>query len=163
MVLSPDLGSLGGVTFAPVIAGAFYALANIATREWCEGESAHVLTAGYLVMLGICGAVGMIVMTLAAPVVPEGPEGFLLRGAVWPEPRVWLWTLVQAVATVVGVSLMVRAYQLADAARVSVMEYVILPFSAFWAWVLFGQTITMTAIMGIILIIAAGVVMARGR
>jgi hypothetical protein len=41
MVLGPE--ALAGASLAaalPVVAGALYALGNIATREWCAGESA---------------------------------------------------------------------------------------------------------------------------
>ena len=39
-----------------VIAGALYALGNIATREWCAGESAETILAGFFGMLGVIGA-----------------------------------------------------------------------------------------------------------
>ena len=49
-----------------------------------------------------------------------------------------------------------RAYQIADASRVAIFEYVILPASAFWSWALWGETLGRQAWMGIGLIIAAG-------
>jgi drug/metabolite transporter (DMT)-like permease len=63
LVLGPE--ALKGATFAallPVIAGALYALGNIATREWCAGESAETILAGFFGMLGVIGLVGMAVL-----------------------------------------------------------------------------------------------------
>ena len=159
MVLAPDLGAIGPATLAPVVAGAFYAMANIATREWCAQESAATLTLSYMLMMGVAGVLGMGVLWVLAPEAAAGAEGFLLRGLVWPSSEALFWTVVQAVVSVIGVGLMVRAYQLAEASRVSIFEYVILPFSAAWSWVLWGQGISLVAAFGMVLIIVAGAAM----
>ena len=165
MVLAPDGDEIGWTTLLPVLAGAFYAMGNMATREWCKGETAMVLTLWYMVVIGVFGALGLGLLTLIAPEVPPGAEGFLIRPLVWPlSAGFWGWTFVQAAVSVVGVALMVWAYQLAEASRVAIFEYVILPFSALWSFLLFGQTITWLAVAGMGLIIGAGVVLAlRGR
>jgi drug/metabolite transporter (DMT)-like permease len=165
MVLAPDGDEIGWTTLLPVLAGGFYALGNMATREWCKGETAMVLTLWYMLVIGVFGAIGTVVLTLIAPEVPPGAAGFLIRPLVWPlSAGFWGWTFVQAAVSVVGVALMVWAYQMAEASRVAIFEYVILPFSALWSFLLFGQTITWLAVAGMGLIIGAGVVLAlRGR
>ena len=82
------------------------------------------------------------------------------RGPVWPSGDFWFWTFVQAAGSLIGVGMMVRAYQVADATRVSVFEYVILPASAFWAWVIWGETLTWLAVAGMAMIVAAGLMIA---
>jgi drug/metabolite transporter (DMT)-like permease len=52
---------------------------------------------------------------------------------------------------------MVRAYQIADATRVSVIEYTILPASAVWSWVIWGEVLSPIAVLGMVMIVAAGV------
>ncbi len=60
--------------------------------------------------------------------------------------------------------MMVKAYQMAEASRVAVFEYVILPASAFWTWALWGEVLSMRAMAGMVLIFAAGLIIAvRGR
>jgi drug/metabolite transporter (DMT)-like permease len=141
-----------------------YAMGNIATREWCAEESASTLVAGFFVALGVLGAVGMAVLTLAPLVVPEGTAGFLQRGPVWPSGTFYFWTFVQAAGSLVGVGMMIRAYQITDAAKASVLEYVILPASAFWTWVLWGTGLAPLAVVGMALIVAAGTLIAfKGR
>lgn len=161
LVLGPS--ALEGATMAavlPVAAGLMYAIGNIATREWCAGESALTLTAGFFAALGIIGCTGMLVLSFLQIAALPGPEGFIPRGWVWPDGTFLFWTFVQAAGSLVGVAFGVRAYQLARANRVAVMEYVILPASAFWGWMLWNEVPSLSAVAGMALIIAAGVLIA---
>lgn len=160
-VLGPQ--AMSGASLAavlPVLAGALYALGNVATRQWCPKESAETLLAGFFLMMGLFGALGMLVLTVVPLMAPAGADGFLLRGWVWPTAPFLLWTFVQAAGSLMGVAMMIRAYQIADAGRVSVIEYVILPASAFWSWALWGELLTPLAVMGMALIVAAGCLIA---
>ena len=162
MVLGPE--AMAGATFAallPVIAGALYALGNIATREWCQGESAETLVAGFFGMLGVIGLTGMAVLVIVPLAVPEGPEGFLQRGPVWPTATFLWWTFVQAAGSLLGVGRIIKAYQIAEASKVSVFEYVILPASAAWGFFLWDEKLTLMAVAGMSLIALAGVLIAR--
>lgn len=161
LVLGPEaLGETSLAAVLPVLAGAFYAMGNIATREWCEQESAPTLLAGFFVALGILGAVGMLVLWVHPVPVAEGTAGFLTRGPVWPGQEFWFWTFVQAAGSLVGVGLMIRAYQITDASKASVLEYVILPASAFWTWALWGTGLAPMAMAGMVLITLAGAMIA---
>jgi drug/metabolite transporter (DMT)-like permease len=162
MVLGPK--AMSGATLAallPVIAGALYALGNIATRQWCAGESAETLVAGFFGMLGVMGLIGMAVLTLFPVAVPAGAEGFVQRGPVWPTGSFLWWTFVQAAGSLLGVAMIIKAYQIADASKVSVFEYIILPASAAWGFLLWGETLTWLAVAGMGLIALAGVLIAR--
>ena len=145
----------------PVIAGAFYAMGNIATREWCAEERAEVLVAGFFGILGVYGLIGLAVLTAFPLTVPEGAEGFLQRGPVWPSGTFLWWTFVQAAGSLLGVGMFVKAYQMAEASRVSVFEYVILPASAAWGFILWGERLTWLAAAGMALIALAGILIAR--
>lgn len=161
LVLGPE--AMGGASLAavlPVLAGALYAWGNIATRQWCAGESAETLLGGFFMALGLLGLTGMAVLHLWPLEAPPGPDGFVLRGAVVPSTTFLFWTFVQAAGSLLGVGMMIKAYQLADAGRVSVIEYVILPASAFWSWAIWGQTLGLLAVAGMGLIAAAGMMIA---
>ena len=157
LVLGPE--AMAGASLPavlPVLAGAMYAMGNIATREWCPQESAETLLAGFFLALGVIGVVGMAVLWMMPLEVPEGPAGFLQRGPVWPSATFYFWTFVQAAGSLMGVGMMIRAYQITDASKASVLEYVILPASAFWTWVLWGKGLAPLAVVGMVLIVAAG-------
>ena len=165
LVLGPGQGTLlSPLTLLPIGAGALYALGNIATRQWCAGETAETLLMGFFAALGIFGLFGMGVFALWPQEVAEGADGFILRGAVWPSTTFLFWTFVQAAGSLLGVGMMIRAYQVAEASRVAIFEYVILPASAFWAYLIWGDVLAVTAFWGIVMIFAAGLIIAlRGR
>lgn len=144
----------------PVLAGAFYAMGNIATREWCAEESTETLTLGFFAGIGVLGLIGLIVLAVFPVDVPEGAAGFVARGWVWPSAAFYGWTFVQAAGSLVGVAMLMRAYQIAEASRVSVFEYLNLPLAAFWGWVLWGETLGIWAVLGMALITLAGAMIA---
>lgn len=164
LVLKPGTGApLGLASLVPVAAGFFYALGNIATREWCEGENAVTLTAGFFAALGLFGLIGMGVLALFPAVVPPGAAGFVLRGPVWPGLIASCWIFVQALGSLIGVGLMVRAYQIAEASRVAVFEYVVMPAAAFWGWLIWAEVPGPVQSAGMVLIVLAGLLIALRR
>lgn len=161
LVLGPSaLGETSIAALLPVAAGALYAWGNVATREWCAQESAETLLVGFFLALGVLGLCGMALLALLPVPVPPGAEGFIQRGWVWPSSGFWFWTFVQAAGSLFAVGMMIRAYQLADTSRVSVFEYLVLPASALWGWLLWGEVLAFTSVLGMALIAVAGAVIA---
>ncbi len=73
LVLGPSaMGDASVAALLPILAGAMYALGNIATREWCAAESAETLLGGFFVALGVLGLAGLAVLWLLPVEVPEG-------------------------------------------------------------------------------------------
>ncbi len=164
LVLGPASGErIGAATVLPVAAGALYALGNLATREWCARETAETLLAGFFVTLGLFGVIGMGALALWPVPVPEGAAGFVLRGATVPTGRFLIWTFVQAAGSLIGVGLMIRAYQIAAASRVAIFEYVILPASALWSYLLWAEVVSPRAALGMGLIFLAGLIIVLRR
>ncbi|WP_284162678.1 DMT family transporter [Frigidibacter sp. SD6-1] len=160
LVLGFGLRAVTPAMVLPIVAGLFYALGNLATREWCAGETAETLLLGFFLGLGFFGLIGMAVLSVWNPEVAEGTAGFVLRGPVWPSSAFLFWTFVQAAGSLLGVGLMIRAYQVAEASRVAVFEYAILPMSALWTWAIWGEGISLSAVLGMALIVFAGAIIA---
>lgn len=161
LVLGPQATS--GASFAallPVLAAILYGLGNIATRQWCEGESASTLLAGFFTALGLCGAVGLAVLTLFPLEAPAGTDGFVLRGPTLLTGEFLFWTFIQAAGSLFGVGMAIRAYQLTQVGRAAVLEYLILPASALWAYVIWGDSLSLLALLGMGLIALAGALIA---
>ncbi len=164
LVLGPE--ALVGSPLAaglPVLAGALYAMGNVATRAWCSEESAEVLTAGFFLALGLLGLLGIGILSIVPLPVASGAEGFLTRGPVWPGLAVWGWIMVQAIGSLLAIVLMVRGYQVTLTATASVFEYLVLPASALWSWVLWGDVLGLPALIGMALIATAGATIAWAR
>lgn len=156
MVIRPDPANLELIAFLPIVAGLFYAIGAVATRAWCEGEGTLSLTAGFFVMLALMGAVGCVIF----PGVGAGAEGFAARGWMPLDVSLLFWIAIQAVATLIGIALLFRGYQIGEASSVAVFEFSLLIFASGWAWYLWGQAVTPLAQLGMLLIIISGAVIA---
>lgn len=156
LVLQPDTGAFSFWTLLPVLGGLFYAVAIIATREWCEGESTMTLLIGVMSFQGGFSALAAIVLVLFN--IPE--TGFLSMRWVWPVTEVWPLIWLQAVGSLAGVWCIIKAYQLGEAGFVSVFEYSVMIFGPFFAWWLFGQPVGLWQAVGIALIASAGIIIA---
>jgi drug/metabolite transporter (DMT)-like permease len=158
LVLQPFKGGLDPVALVPMASGFFYAIGALATRQWCEGESTLSMLLFFFLWLGLFGLIGTAWFTLVPVEVPAGPDGFLLRGLVWPGATSWALLGVQVVGSMVAVGMLFRGYQLGDAAQVAIFEYSLLIFAAFWGYLMFGQTLGPMAVLGMGLIVASGAV-----
>ncbi len=163
IILRPDRAEGTLLSLVPVVAGLFYAVSLIATRRWCAGESTLTLNAGFFLLMGIGGLLGAAALSLWPAAAPAGTEGFVLRGWVQPSWDVLLLILMQAVGSLVGIGLIIRGYQLADASYVAVFEYALLIFAAAWAFVLWDEAPDPLALAGMAAIVAAGSIIALRR
>ena len=160
-VLKPDLGELSYFSFLPLLAGFFYGLLGLTTRYLCPTESTETLTFGFFVALGIYGLLGLLYFTLFPT---TGEISFLTKGFVWPSAKFNLIIICQALVSVVGVALITRGYQVADASYVSVFEYAFLLSAGFWGYMLFGEMLDLTALLGVTFIALAGIIILfRGK
>ena len=160
LVLGIQDGAPGWIMMMPVAGGLIYATGSMATRILCSEESTISMLAGIMIVQFIIGTLALVGLTIWAPVVPDGADGFLLRGLVWPIETVFPYIAMQAVISVAGVFLLIRAYQWGEASQVSVLEYSIMIFGPFFAWLLMGQSITPMMMAGIALIMVAGWIIA---
>ena len=160
LVLDSDWSTLNWISFLPVVGGVFYAMGAVATRQLCEGESTLSMLAMLFIIQAIIGAVALAFLGQFEFSVPEGAAGFIQRGWVWPVTAALPFILLQAVGSVLGVGLIIRAYQLGSASYVAVYEYSVFISGPFFAWMLFGQTVTAVQTGGILLVAAAGIVIA---
>ena len=154
LVLKPDVGGLGWANLIPVSAGLMYAIGNVATRKWCEGESAVALLWSYMFLMLVFGGFGVIYLYFN----PGDPGSYLTRGWVWPSATVWGWIWLQAVFSLVGIGFIMKAYLIGEVTYVSVFEYSMLIFASITAYVLFGDRVGLLGFAGIGLIIITGIV-----
>jgi len=160
VVLGPSSNSLGWVLVMPVAGAVLYAGGVIATRSLCAGESTLTLLLGIFVAQAVLGALALSVMPILFDQDLDGPGAFLTRGWVWPMTEAMPYVVLQGVGAVLGVGLLNRAYQLGEASYVSIFEYSVMIFGPLFAFVLLGQPVTMWHALGIVMIVAAGCVIA---
>lgn len=79
----------------------------------------------------------------------------LLSDVSLPEPELWLWLAVAAVTALAAHYCLSRALSLADAAVVMPIDYLRLPLIMLVAWWLYGEVVSLSLLIGAVLIIAA--------
>ena len=156
MVLQPDPVNFDMRTLIPVAGGFFYALSALATRQLCAHESTVCLLAGMWITLGVMGGIGLLVMEMWQP---EQVSFVTQRwtptiGAAWP------WLFVQAIGSVIGVFMIIKAYQLGEPSYVSIFEYSVMIFGPAFALAAFGVPITFMQVIGTLMIAMAGLIIA---
>ena len=161
LVLNKGLIDLNIISFLPVLGGVFYALAAVATRQLCEGESTLSLLTMLLVLQFLFGLGALIYLGMEGGDVAPGADGFLTRPWTWSLAAALPWIIIQAVGSILGIGLIFRAYQIGQASYVAVFEYSAFIFGPFFAWLFIGQQIQLLQVAGIACIAAAGVLIAR--
>lgn len=156
IVLQPDPTNFDTRTLIPVAGGFFYALSAIVTRQLCANESTVCLLAGMWIVLGMMGTVGLIVLAVLEP----EPTSFVTQQWTWTIGAAWPWLCVQAVGSVVGVFMIIKAYQLGEPSYVSIFEYSVMIFGPAFALAAFGVPISTMQVAGTLMIALAGLVIA---
>ena len=154
LVLQPNATDFDASVLLPVAGGFFYALSALTTRRLCADESTVSLLAFMMLTLGAMGLVGTFVL------LGSDSATFAARPWVWPMWDAVPWVAIQAVGSVIGVFMIIKAYQLGEPSYVSIFEYSIMIFGPAYALVLFGVPVGPTQIAGTLLIAFSGALIA---
>ncbi|THH38960.1 DMT family transporter [Aliishimia ponticola] len=163
VILWPELDSaagLGWVTALPVMAAAGYAVTSVLTRKLGAAAPASVLAFNLQAAFILSSLAVYLIAGDGRFAAQEGiseSSRFLLRAWVWPE-RADLPVLagLGLLSGIVGYS-MSQAYRMAAAAVVAPFEYLLLIYSLFWGWTVFGEWPKPTVFLGAAIIVLAGV------
>lgn len=134
------LGVAVAVAGAALSAGAYASIAAVGERE-------HPL----VVVLWF----PLVTVPVVAPAMPWV--------WVWPTPGQWVALLSVGVTVQVAQIAMTRAYQIGPTAPVSLASYLGVVWAALAGWSIFGETITRTGALGMLLVVAAVVGTTRSR
>lgn len=158
LVLKPGGDGFTPYHLLPLVAASCYAMGAITTYRYCRDENALGLTFCFLVAVGVGGILSTSVMTVF-PVSPEllAEAPFLFRGWVLPDQTYWLVIVVIAVCVVGGMWAVNRAYQLTLTSYAAVYEYTYLITAGLSGWVFWGTAPDRYSMLGIVFIVAAGV------
>ena len=157
VLLQPGSDAFSPWALLPVLGAAFYALAHITTRTKCQGVplGAFALSQNLVMLFA-----GLIVSAILIALEPqsETANAYPYIFGLWSKVSLndWLALALLAVFTITISMLLAGAYQTAPPAIVSTFEYSYLVFVALWDILFFGNSPTAVTIMGMILIVVAG-------
>ena len=158
LVLQPGANGLTFYQLMPMMAGACYALGSIITYHYLREESSLAILMSFIVSIGLCGFVITTLLTYF-PVAPDLVEQapFLFQGWQSVDGSFWLWMFLIAALASTALSLMTRAYQLAQTSYAAIFEYAYLISVGLFSWLFWGIIPNYLSAIGILLIIFAGV------
>ena len=158
LVLQPGANGFTFYQIMPMMAGACYALGSIITYHYLREESSLAILMSFIVSIGLCGFVITTLLTYF-PVAPDLVEQapFLFQGWQSVDGSFWLWMFIIAALASTALSLMTRAYQLAQTSYAAIFEYAYLISVGMFSWLFWGIIPNYLSAIGILLIIFAGV------
>ena len=141
----------------PILAAFFYATMQVLTRKLAKTKASAMAFYIQITFVLFCGSSGLIVGNgQFADGVQHPSLVFLLRAWIVPSAAdMSYFVLIGILATGVGYCLS-QAYRSAPAATVAPFEYVLLPMSIMWGWVIFADWPGLPVWFGSAIIIAAG-------
>lgn len=142
----------------PVLSAATYALNQVLTRKLGVTSKASAM-AVYIQAMFIVVSL-LVWLTVGDGRYERSVDSeslrFLLRDWVLPEGTDrWLFLGLGLNSAVIGYSIS-QAYRMAAAATVAPFEYTGLPMAIFWGWLIWGQLPGFWVLVGIVLIVGAG-------
>jgi drug/metabolite transporter (DMT)-like permease len=158
-VLQPGAEGVTVYQIMPILAGACYAIGSIITFRYLQDESAFAILFSFLVTIGISGALITSVFTVfpaSDHLIATAP--FLFSGWQEVDAQYWLYLFIIALGATLALSLMTRAYQLAQTSYAAIFEYAYLLSVSYFSWLFWDITPNTLGVVGIVFIIASGVI-----
>ncbi len=158
LVLRPGGEGFSLYHLLPVLSGASYALGSIITFRYLSDESPLAILMSFIVAIGLCGgifATGLTVFPVSEELITQAP--FLYKGWQVVDSQFWIWMGVIAAGACLALSMMTRAYQIAQTSYAAIYEYAYLISVGIFSWAFWGVIPGMLSIAGIGLIIFAGI------
>ncbi|MCB1739670.1 MAG: DMT family transporter, partial [Gammaproteobacteria bacterium] len=157
VMLRPGDGGFDRVALLPLLAALGYAATQMVTRRIGLADRASTM-AMYIQVTFICVSLCFGLIAGDGRFAESGGASwqFLLRAWVIPELDDAVLVLVIGLLNAFGAWLMTQAYRTCEATTVAPFEYVALPFSMLWGLLLWGDWPGPSTLMGIGLIIGAG-------
>lgn len=149
------------VLVVPVLAGFFYAIANVIAREHCQDESVIVLSIAVFSALGLLGGAALLAIPTIASLIPTTAPDFVTDAWRPLTLRASLLVVFHAMCASLAIGLLTFAYQRGIPTRVAVLEYTLLVFASVFAWLFWQELPTGRAVAGMVLIATAGLVITR--
>jgi drug/metabolite transporter (DMT)-like permease len=160
MIVRPGTESFQIASLLPILSAFCYAMLNILTRHIGGTESAVTMTLYIQITFVLVSSLMGLFLGGGQMDSDLHPSlSFLLRE--WHLPKAWEYWLFLAigVSSAIAGFLISFAYRHGEATFVAPFEYVAMPISIFWGFMVFGETPDLTGFAGIALIMASGLFM----
>ena len=157
IILRPGTEAFHPAALLPLLAAVAYAGIHMITRTIGGTESAATM-AFYIqvVFIGVCAAIGLAVGDGRFADQTDPSLAFLFRAWEWPETSDGLIFAMLGFGVAIAGYLISQAYRVAEAAFVAPFEYLAMPLSILWGYVVFDEVPDLPVWTGAALIVGAG-------
>ena len=157
LLLRPGTDAFSPWLFLPLGGAVFYALGHISTRSKCQNIPPWSMALALNVVM-LCAGLGVsAAISFTAPEQLAAINPYLFGNWGVLDRFDWGILMLLAMITVAVGMLMAGAYQAAPPATIATFEYSYLVFAALWDLLFFGAVLTPISIVGMTLIVCAGI------
>lgn len=157
LIVKPNNIGFSVYILLPLIAAFLFAVAMIITRTKCRNEHPYVLALNMNILFFLTGLIVTMFIHFTGGIDEATVSSFF--GGPWKIMALKEWI---AIAVLAGIMLFVSvggciAYQVGRPSVVATFSFSYVPFAAIWGILLLGETPTLTTLLGIVLIMVAGI------
>ena len=162
VMLKPGAGMIDPAALLGVLSAFFYALGTIMTRRLGTTEEGITLTFYLTLMYILCALVftGLITRVTAFGGTHASAE-FLFREWQFPTTSDLPFFLSIGLISATAFYLLSQAYRMAPPSKISLFEYIAVPLSVLWGFILWQDVLTPGTVIGMVMIIGSGVYIFR--
>lgn len=157
LMLKPDVNNINPAALLAVLSAFFYALGSVVTRKLGKTESGIVLalfpTVAYILFAGM---LGLLLQLISIGDVSHPSLEFLFHAWCLPSQTDLLWMILLGLLAALGFFGLSQAYRLAQPALIAPLEYIAVPISVVWGFVLWHEVLEPRSILAALLIIVSG-------
>ena len=154
LILKPNVNDFNWYTLLPLLAAMLYALAMIITRTKCRSESPLLLSLALNIAFVMVGGFAAAVI---ATFPNEMRQGFLLAPWSAMGPSQLFSMALLAIAILIGSIGAAIAYQNGPSSVIGIFDFAYVGFAVLWSVLFFAEMPDGISILGIVLIVVAGV------
>lgn len=162
MILKPRAGDFNFYALLPLVSAILYALAMILTRTRCRDEHPLVLSLALNVSFVVAGlAASAWLVLFPATLTGDGAGRFLTGSWISMGQNEWLAMVLLTGAILIGSIGTAIAYQIGPPSIVATFDFAYVAFAATWGFLVFAEMPDTLTLVGMALIVGAGVLALR--
>ncbi len=164
VMLKPGSSMVDPAGLLAVLSALFYAIASTITRKLGKTESGVSLAFSTTVMYIVFSMIVALILNSGSMGNESHPSlAFLLRAWRLPAQSDLLIFLVVGILAATGFYFQSQAYRLAKPSKIAPFEYIGVPLSVLWGYLIWKDLLELQSILGMLLIVGSGLYIFRGK
>ena len=157
IMLKPGSTMIDPASILAIMSALFYAIASIITRRLGRTESGVSIAFYMTIMYLFFSTIIAVVLTQKGISNNSHPSlAFLFREWGVPAKEDWFLFLCVGTLAAAGFYFQSQAYRLAQPSKIASFEYLAVPLSVFWGYIIWQDILEVQSVIGMMLIVCSG-------